>query len=109
MNQPSPKAGTSLSREVPGTNNLRASALSDKQDQVDRNYESFQKRLPDLLQTHAGKFALMRDGEVVDIFDSMADAARAGRRLYPDGLFSVQKITDQKVDLGYFSHAVHLR
>jgi hypothetical protein len=81
--------------------------MSEKQDHIDRNYEAFKRLLPDLLATHAGKTALLRNEELVDIFDSMADAERAGRRLYPDGLFSVQRITDRTVDLGYFSHAEH--
>ena len=82
--------------------------MSDRQRQVDENYEAFKKLLPDLLLSKAGKSALLRDGELIEVFDSMADAERAGRRLYEDGLFSVQRITDQKVDLGYFSHALYL-
>jgi hypothetical protein len=81
--------------------------MNEKQNHIDRNYEAFKRLLPELLVTHAGKAALMRNEELVEIFDSMADAERAGRKLYSDGMYSVQQITDRTVDLGYFSHAVH--
>lgn len=77
------------------------------QEQVDRNYEAFTKELPTLLTTHRGKFALMRDGKIVDFFDTARDAHVAGRELFKaDGLYSVQEVVDTPVDLGFFSHAV---
>jgi hypothetical protein len=71
-----------------------------------KNYEAFSKKLPELLPAHRGKFALMRDGEVTEFFDTAGDAYLAGQKLYPDGGFSVQEVTDVPVDLGFFSHAV---
>lgn len=71
-----------------------------------KNYEAFAKKLPELLPAHRGKFALMRDGEVTEFFDTAGDAYLAGQKLYPDGGFSVQEVTDVPVDLGFFSHAV---
>lgn len=74
--------------------------------EVDRNFRVFREKLPELLRTHAGKFALLRDGEIVDFFDTLADAARVGGEKYDDGLFSVQEVTERVLDLGYFSYAV---
>jgi hypothetical protein len=71
-----------------------------------KNYEAFSKKLPDLLPVHRGKFALMRDGEVTEFFDTAGDAYLAGQKLYADGSFSVQEVTDVPVDLGFFSYAV---
>jgi hypothetical protein len=71
-----------------------------------KNYEAFSKKLPEFLQAHRGKFALMRDGEVSEFFDTPGDAYLAGQKLYADGRFSVQEVTDAPVDLGFFSHAV---
>jgi hypothetical protein len=77
------------------------------QDEVERNYAAFVQELPTLLQTHRGKFALMRQGKIVEFFDTARDAHVAGRELYKaDGLYSVQEVTDVPVDLGFFSHAV---
>lgn len=79
-----------------------------RQIEVDRNLEAFRTQLPGLLKTHAGKYALLRHQEVVEFFDTLTDALIAGQKLYSDQLFSIQEITDSAVDLGFFSHAVHL-
>ena len=79
---------------------------SDKQLQVDTNYLAFEKLLPDLAKNHPGKFALMHDGGVIEVFDTARDANAAGSKIYPDGLFSVQLIDETPADLGFFSHAL---
>lgn len=80
--------------------------MSDVQQQeVERNYESFKARLPDLLKTDANRFALMRDGAIIACFDTNRDALEAGRALFSDEPFSIQEVTNRPVDLGYFSHA----
>ncbi len=81
--------------------------MSKYQDQVDKNYEAFQKALP-TLQAHAGKYALLRDEEIIAIYDTLSDAVATAEKFYPDGLYSIQKITADPVDLGYFSHALPL-
>jgi len=49
----------------------------------------------------------MRDGKVVEFFDTARDAYVAGSALFKtDQLFSVQEIVETPVDLGFFSHAV---
>ena len=78
------------------------------QAEVDKNYEAFQEVLPDLLQRHPGKFAVMRHQKVMDTFDSVEDAARFAVAEYPDNLFSVQEITDATADQGFFSNAIVL-
>ena len=50
----------------------------------------------------------MRTKKVVDSFDSARDAAIYARVEFPDGLYSIQQVIDQVVDLGYFSHAVYI-
>lgn len=79
-----------------------------RQIEVDRNLDSFREKLPGLLRDHAGKYALIRHQEVVGFFDTVADALVAGQKLYSDQLFSIQEVTEAKVDLGFFSHAVHM-
>lgn len=74
---------------------------------VNQNYESFQKLLPDLMRTEPGKHALMRHGEAIEFFDSARDAMIYGQKSYPDGLYSIQQVTNRVIDLGYFSYALH--
>jgi hypothetical protein len=76
------------------------------QEQVDRNYEAFKKLLPQIQADHGGKFALMHDREVIDLFDTARDAYVTGMRLYPDRMFSIQEVTSTPIDLGFHSHAI---
>ena len=78
-----------------------------KQTEIDSNLVFFQEKLPELLAAHPGKYALIRHREIVGIYDTAVDAQITGQKFYTDGLFSVQQVTDEPIDLGFFSHAVH--
>ena len=82
---------------------------SQQKEQVEQNYRAFEKKLPGLLPAHKGKFALMRDREIIEFFDTAGDAFVAGLKLYEDRLFSVQEVVEIPIDLGYYSHAVSER
>ena len=75
-------------------------------EQVDLNFKAFQKKLPELLKTHKGKFALMRDGEIIEFHSNVEEAHNAGLSKYKDELFSIQEVTDKVIDLGFLSHAM---
>tara|TARA_Y100000294_G_C8330690_1_gene246585 strand:- start:258 stop:560 length:303 start_codon:yes stop_codon:yes gene_type:complete len=79
-----------------------------KQKAVDENYEAFKKMLPGLLDEQEGKFVVLRDREMVASFDTVSDAVVFASRTYEDGLFSIQQVKKEAVDLGYFSHAMCL-
>src|SRR5207237_209180 len=51
-------------------------------DQIENNFKAFEQKLPNLLPTHRGKFALMRDGEIIEFFDTARDAFIAGQKIY---------------------------
>ena len=78
-------------------------------DEVRRNYQAFVQKLPELVTTHRGKFALMHREQIVEFFDTVGDAYRAGQKLFQGQDFSIQKVTDSSVDLGFFSHALPQR
>ena len=81
--------------------------MTRQEEEVHRNYEAFEAQLPALVQAHGGKFALMRDGKIVELFDTVRDAYLAGRALFEaDGVFSVQEVVSGPVDLGFFSQAL---
>ena len=77
------------------------------QAEVDANFAAFQKMLPELLGRERNRWALMRRGECVGFYDTLRDAHTAGFALFEDELFSVQQVSAEVVDLGWFSHAVH--
>ena len=80
--------------------------MDEQQKEVDLNYEKFLEKLPEIREANAGKYALMRHGNIDEFFDSAHDAYVAGKKLYSDGIFSVQQVVDLPVDLGFFSHAM---
>ena len=68
-----------------------------------QNYQAFKKLLkddPDMLVTHKDKYALMRHKEIIKIYDTIQQAIVASQTKYKDGLFSIQKITNEKISLG---------
>jgi hypothetical protein len=76
--------------------------------EVDNNFDFFRKKLPELLQKEHGRYALIRHREIAGIFDTLIDAVTAGKKMFADRMFSIQQITEASIDLGFFSHAVHL-
>ena len=76
------------------------------QAEVDANFEAFRRMLPELLQRHRGRWALMRRGECVECYDTLRDARLVGQRLYEDGMFSTQEVTDEIIDMRRYSRAL---
>lgn len=74
--------------------------------EVDQNYTAFRKMLPSIISQHGGQFALMKDRKCVAFFDTGGDAQFAGQKLYGDGKFSIQEVTQGAVDLGWYSRAL---
>ena len=75
--------------------------------EVDENYDAFQRGLAAWLPDHAGEYALMRSREIIGFFVQPGDALRAAWAQFPDGLFSIQEVTDEPIDLGLWSHVQH--
>ena len=88
---------------------MSANAIDEKS-QVDINYRAFQTKLSELLCTHPGKLALMHDGDVIEFFDSYADAVKFGVEKYSEiRNFSVQEVTNSVVSMGLYSHVGHVQ
>lgn len=77
--------------------------------EVDRNFEVFIGALRDLIPAHEHEHVLMRKGEMISFHPSGGAAMAAGRERFPDGIFSVQEVTDRPIGLGIYSHAVDPR
>ena len=76
------------------------------QQEVDRNYNEFKKMLPNILATYHDKYALMKDGNILGYYSTAQDAAVAAQTFIPDGVFSIQEVTDSPINLGFFTNAV---
>ena len=66
-----------------------------------RNIAAFQAILPELLRTHAGHFVLMRDGKIVQFFNTDVDAMAYGDRTYDDGLYTILGVSEHAVDQSF--------
>ncbi|MBC7987239.1 MAG: hypothetical protein H7X93_11325 [Sphingomonadaceae bacterium] len=75
--------------------------------EVDQNFDYFQRNLTQFLRPHLGRFALLRQRHVVGFFDKPGEANAAGARQFSDGLYSIQQVTDEPVDLGLYSNAAY--
>jgi hypothetical protein len=80
-----------------------------KEQAIAENYEAFEAILPLLLQEHQGQYALMRDRIVIGFFAAASAAQLTGLKDYPDGRFSVQKVEEKAIDLGFYSYARYRR
>ena len=57
-----------------------------KQEEIDINFDFFQKELPRLLGSNLGKYALIRDSKITGFYDTIGDAHTSGSQLFSDGL-----------------------
>lgn len=77
--------------------------------EIDKNFDYFLRNVGTFIASHRGKFALLHNAELVGFHDSIVDAERIGESKFPGGFFSIQEVTDQPVDLGFFTHAIDQR
>ena len=83
--------------------------MDNRQNHIDRNYDYFKNKLDNgELDQFSGKFALLINEEIRDYFDSWDDAEKFGKSIAQyekDVIFSIQKVTKQIADLGFYSLA----
>ena len=72
--------------------------------EVDLNYDAFVRVLGAILPDHRDQLALMRGGKIVGYYDKPVEAYRAGIERFEDEIFSIQEVTDEPIDLGFWSH-----
>lgn len=77
------------------------------QEEVDRNFVVFMQKLDGLMQEHSGQYALLKRGRITGYFSSFNDAEKAAKSRYRDRLYSIQKVDDTVVDLGFVGTLLH--
>ena len=73
--------------------------------EIARNFDAFQRTLAAILPMQRNRFALLRHGAVVGFFDKPGAADAAGALQFADGLYSIQQVTDEPVELGLYANA----
>lgn len=74
--------------------------------EIERNYAAFKDMLPDLIREHQGQYALLHNQELEGVYPSAGDADRAGYRKFADAPYSIQLVSDEPIDLGFYSYAL---
>ncbi len=72
--------------------------------EVDANYDYFTRSLTTLLPDHLGQYALLKSRRIVEFFDTPAEAYRHAISQFGASGFSIQEVTEEPIDLGFFSH-----
>ena len=73
--------------------------------EIERNMAAFEKHLPALVHRYKWQYAVLRKQAIVGIYDTLHDAHLSADKLYADGVYSIQKITQTPENLGIFSNA----
>ncbi|MCE2964529.1 MAG: hypothetical protein LW855_01885 [Alphaproteobacteria bacterium] len=76
------------------------------QSKLDANFDAFKKLLPELLEKHSGKFAVMHECKLQEVFDTPADAYKYAQKLYKKGDYAIQEIGAKPINLGFYNHAL---
>ena len=76
-----------------------------EQSEVLGNYRAFMAELPALLERAHGRYAVYRHRHLVEIFDKFPEALVYCGKAFSDRQFSIQEITAEPLDLGWFVNA----
>ena len=75
---------------------------------IDRNYDAFVRQLGTLIPQYEGRYALIFETVIEGIFVTVDEAESEGRRLHgADKPYSIQPVTAEPGDLGWFSHVAN--
>ncbi|PCG20566.1 hypothetical protein [Brachyspira sp. G79] len=79
------------------------------ENEVSQNYQFFlrEKENNHIPYDCLNKVALLRKQQIIDYFDSIDDALKYARKVYEDGLYSVQKVNDIVINLGYIGSVLN--
>ena len=83
------------------------SYLEAQKAEIRANFAVFQAALPTLLPQFEGKYAVLKNARVIDIFDSFAKALDYCGATYDDRLFSIQEITVDSLEAGRSLYATN--
>lgn len=72
--------------------------------EIRENFEFFQGAVGGWLAAHRDRYALLRDRTLIDFFNKPGEAVEAGLKRFDDGRFSIQRVTNRPVDLGFLSY-----
>lgn len=76
------------------------------QTEISENFDFLMRNLSSMLPRQAGRYALLKGRCVLDFFDDAYEADVAGSQMASDGVYSIQKVTAEPIELGAYSHGL---
>lgn len=73
--------------------------------EIERNYAVFKDMLDGLMETNAGQYALLHGQQLEGIYPNAKEAGKAGYIKFGTTPFSIQLVSKEPVDLGFYSYA----
>ena len=82
--------------------------MSDK-NLLSEELETYEKNKIRLLKESFGKFVLIKDKEIIDVFDTQADAIKFGIEKFGNVPFFVRKIEEVESRQNFTSHLINFK
>ncbi|MDR3307259.1 MAG: hypothetical protein LBS61_06400 [Endomicrobium sp.] len=70
-------------------------------EEVNANYEFFKTQLNQMVADRLGQYVLLKNKTIVDYFGTPDDARKYADSIYEDGLYSIQKVENAVLNLGF--------
>ena len=61
-------------------------------DQLIQNIGAYEELARELEERHLGQFALLSNGDFIEVYDTRSDALKIGREKFGEGKFSIKQI-----------------
>ena len=71
---------------------------------LEKEINTFEQVLPELLKTDVGKFALVKDDQIVGVFAAIADALSYGYEKFKDRPFFVRQVLPTQQPLNFVNN-----
>lgn len=80
---------------LPPYDGPRAFPLRPENPKLAAEHDAFERLLPELMTTHAGRYVALHSGTVVAVADSETEALTLAHARQPGNLFLVRRVTDR--------------
>lgn len=69
-----------------------ATAMSDKEDALEKNLEAFRREMSEMERHHMDKWVIFHEGRFVDAFDTLDNAAHEAVKRYGRGPYLIKQV-----------------
>ncbi len=82
--------------------------MEDNKTTLSEETEVYEKNKSNLLRDHSGKFVLIKDKEIIEVYESQNDAIKVGIDKFGNSPFLVKKIEEIEPSQNFTSNLIQL-